>query len=124
MKKYLSGRSRRRAKIRAKIKGVAQRPRLSVFRSNQHVYAQIIDDEKQATLAAMNDLIWQKQQKKSLKKSKSVTKTKVAYQVGLALAKQVQQQKISKVVFDRGGYRYHGRIKALAEGAREGGLSF
>ena len=105
-------RNRRRARVRAKIFGTAKRPRLSVFRSAKYVYAQLIDDDKQKTLVAADD-----------RKGKG-KKEERAKQAGLALAKKAVAKKITAVVFDRGGYRYHGRIKALADGAREGGLKF
>lgn len=91
-----------------------QRLRLTVFRSNQAIYAQIIDDQKGRTLAAAN----------SLKLKTQDTKTKKAFAVGEQLAKKALKKKIKKVTFDRGSYRYHGRVKALAEGARKGGLLF
>lgn len=104
-------RLRRHKRVRAKIFGTAQRPRLCVFKSNQHIYAQLIDDEKGKTLAAASDL--------EIKKSAEKTK-----EVGKLIAEKAKVKKIEKVVFDRGGYKYHGRVKALAEGAREGGLNF
>lgn len=106
---------RRKTKIRAKIKNTAQRPRLTVFRSNQRIYAQIIDDEQGKTLVAASE--------KEIKK-KAETKTERAALVGEVLAQKASKKKIKKVVFDRGPYRYHGRVKALAEGARKGGLQF
>jgi len=102
-------------RIRARVKGTEERPRLSVFRSNQHIYAQIIDDEKRITLCSASDIA---------KKSKSNTKTDAAKSVGLEIAKKAKEKKVEFAVFDRGGFRYHGRIKAVAEGAREGGLKF
>lgn len=103
-------RNRRHKRIRAKISGTATKPRLYVFRSGSHIYAQLIDDEKGKTLAFANDL--------KIKTKK--TKAAAATDVGKAIAKKAKELKIEKVVFDRGGYKYHGRIKALAEGAREG----
>ena len=94
--------------MRAKIKGTAKKPRLCVFRSNKHIYAQLIDDNKGQTLIAVSG-------KANVKKAK---------EVGQLIAQQALEKKIEKVVFDRGGYRYHGRVKAVAEGAREGGLKF
>lgn len=102
-------------RIRAKISGTNQRPRLSIFRSNQHIYAQLIDDEKGATLLALSDA--------HIKKGKH-TKSELAKMVGVELAKKAKAKGVESVVFDRGGFRYHGRVKQIAEGAREGGLVF
>lgn len=102
---------RRHKRVRAKIFGTARRPRLCVFKSNQHIYAQLIDDEKGKTLVAASDL--------EIKKSAEKTK-----EVGKLIAEKAKVKKIEKVVFDRGGYKYHGRVKILAEAAREGGLKF
>lgn len=108
-------RYRRHKRIRAKIKGTAQLPRLSVFRSSKHIYAQLIDDERGKTLVAARDA--------ELKRVKG-KKVDIAREVGKLIAEKALAKKITKVVFDRGGYKYHGRVKALAEGAREGGLQF
>ncbi|MDD2753611.1 MAG: 50S ribosomal protein L18 [Candidatus Portnoybacteria bacterium] len=105
----------RAKRVRAKIFGSAERPRLCVFRSNQHVYAQLINDVKSATLAGASDL--------ELKAGKK-TKTESAKMVGQQLAKKALDLKIGQAVFDKGRYKYHGIIKALADGAREGGLKF
>lgn len=105
----------RHKRIRAEIKGTAKIPRFCVFRSNKHIYAQLIDDEKGKIILALDD-------KKLEKKSKG--KTLIANEVGQLLAKKALEKNIEKVVFDRGGYKYHGRVKALAEGARQGGLKF
>lgn len=107
-------RYRRHKCIRAKIFGTARCPRLCVFRSIKHTYAQLIDDEKGKTLIAVND-------EKIKEKKKKIDKAK---KIGKLIAEQALEKKIKKVVFDRGGYKYHGRVKALAEGAREGGLIF
>ncbi len=113
-------RKRRHIRVRAKIKGTADKPRLSVFRSNKHIFLQLIDDEKRKTLFSVSDIL-----PKAGKKSKAKTiKTKSAFQVGRDLAELARKKKITSVIFDRGGYAYHGRIKAVAEGAREGGLKF
>lgn len=104
-------REKRKIRIRAKIKGTAQRPRLSVFRSNKRIYAQLIDDEAGKTLVA--------ERERELGKG---TKTERAGLVGEKLAQKAIKKGIKTVVFDRGPYRYHGRVKALAEGARKGGL--
>jgi len=106
-------RIRRHKKIRAKVSGTSLRPRVSLFKSNRVLSAQIIDDEKGVTIAAVSD-----------QKMKGKTKTERAKQAGVALAKDAKTKKIGKVVFDRGGFIYIGRVKALAEGLREGGLEF
>ncbi|MER3414714.1 MAG: 50S ribosomal protein L18 [Gemmataceae bacterium] len=110
-------RLRRRYRVRKKIFGTPERPRLSVFRSNKHIYAQIIDDTRGVTLVAAS----------SLSKNSGVSyggNVAAAKHVGLKLAQMAREQGITKVAFDRGCYKYHGRVKALAEGAREGGLLF
>lgn len=104
-------------KIRKTVTGTAERPRISVFRSNKEIYAQIIDDSKGITLLSASS------REKALG-SISGTKTEVATAVGKALAEKAAKAGIETVVFDRNGYLYHGRVKALAEGAREGGLKF
>ncbi|MDP3970418.1 MAG: 50S ribosomal protein L18 [bacterium] len=106
--------SRRKARVRAKVMGTSSRPRLSVYRSLQYVYAQLIDDENSKVLAAATD-------KKMEKKS---TKTENAKAVGLAIGEAAKKQGILEAVFDRGGRTFHGRVKAVAEGARESGLKF
>ena len=108
-------RLRRRRRVRAKVRGTAERPRLSVFRSNRGIQAQVIDDVAGHTLAAVN---WTEGDLKSLK---SMDQAKRA---GELLAERAKAAGVESVVFDRGGYRYHGRVKALADGAREGGLTF
>ena len=108
-------RLKRRRRVRSKVRGTAQRPRLSVFRSNKGLFVQLIDDVSGRTLAAVN---WTEPEFKSLGSMEQ------AKAVGEAIAKRAKEAGIESVVFDRGGYRYHGRVKALAEGAREGGLSF
>lgn len=110
---HLAGRARRKVRVRKKVAGSAVRPRLSVFRSAKHVYAQVIDDNNGVTLAAASSL--------KLAPAKKVDEAK---QVGIALASACKDKGIDKVVFDRNGYRYHGRVKAVADGAREGGLQF
>jgi len=109
-------RKKRHKRIRKKVFGTAEKPRLCVFRSNKHIYAQLIDDTKSHTLLAASDL--------ELKLEKKLTKVEKAKEVGKLLAKKALAKNIKKIVFDRAGYKYHGRIKALAEGAREGGLEF
>ena len=108
-------RLKRRRRVRAKITGTAERPRISVFRSNRGVFAQLIDDDSGRTLAAVN---WTEDELKSLKRMEQASKA------GQLLAERAKAAGIETAVFDRGGYQYHGRVKALAEGAREGGLIF
>ena len=114
---------RRKRRIRAKIKGTADWPRLCVFKSSKHIYAQLIDDEKGKTIVSASDLELKKETK-----SKTGGKTdegmKKAQEVGKIIAEKAVKNKIKKVTFDRGPYRYHGKIKALAEEARKGGLVF
>ena len=108
-------RERRHRRVRGKVSGTAERPRLAVFRSNLGISAQLVDDLGGKTVAAAS---WQQ-----LKKFKG-SKTEQAKEVGKLLAANAKQAGVGRVVFDRGGYLYHGRVKALAEGAREGGLEF
>lgn len=110
-----SARLKRKIRIRKKINGRADIPRLVVFRSNKHIYAQIINDEQGATLAASSTLTCQE--------AKGRSKLAAGY-IGKDIAEKAKEQSISSVVFDRNGYYYHGRIKALADGAREAGLKF
>ena len=112
-----SARLMRHARIRSKISGTSEIPRLSVFRSNKQIYAQIIDDEKKSTLVSASSL------DKSLKLENGGN-VEAAKAVGKLLAEKAKKAKITKVVFDRGGYLYHGRVEALAEAAREAGLKF
>ncbi|MCK6410712.1 MAG: 50S ribosomal protein L18 [Phycisphaerae bacterium] len=112
-------RDRRRRRIRARIRGDASCPRLSVFRSLKQIYAQLIDDESGRTLCAANSMM--KEVRASVKHGGN---TDAAKAVGTALAAAARAKGVERVVFDRGGYRYHGRVKALADGAREGGLKF
>jgi|SRR3989344_1910192 len=111
-------RLKRRKRIRGRVVGTSSRPRLSVFRSNDHIYGQIINDEKGVTLVAASD--------KELAKAelKSQTKVSIASLVGELLAQKSAKKKIKKIVFDRGGFKYHGRVSALADGAKKGGLEF
>ncbi len=139
-------RHRRDKRVRVKIFGTVNRPRLSVFRSLKHIYAQIINDEKRETLVAASDL----ELKGKIKREKGKVITKglnvstesgftsggknngqpksgkivIAYEVGKLIAEKALKKKIKKVVFDRGGFKYHGRVKTLADGARAGGLEF
>ncbi|RYF05133.1 MAG: 50S ribosomal protein L18 [Deltaproteobacteria bacterium] len=118
VKKKLVGRSRRKARVRKHVFGTAARPRLNVFRSAQHIYAQVIDDEAGNTLAAASTL-----GKEGVDRSQG-DKSAHAQGVGKKLAALCLQKEIRAVVFDRNGYRYHGRVRAVAEAAREGGLQF
>jgi large subunit ribosomal protein L18 len=106
-------RLRRRRRIRAKVRGTAERPRLSVYRSNRGIFAQLVDDDSGSTLAAVN---WTEEELRSMDPMEQ------AKRAGEVLAKRATDAGVGSCVFDRGGYRYHGRVKALAEGAREGGL--
>lgn len=98
------------------MQGSMSRPRLSVFRSNQHIYIQLVDDASGKTIFGMGD--------SAIKTDAKTVKIEKAKQLGIALAKKAKEKKISMVIFDKGGYAYHGRVKAVAEGAREGGLQF
>jgi large subunit ribosomal protein L18 len=120
MAKSNSSTHRRKARIRRAIAASASgRPRLSVFRSSKQIYAQVIDDEHGRTLAAASSL--EKTMREALKTGATVEAARV---VGKELAERAKKAGVARVVFDRGGYMYHGRVKALAEGAREGGLEF
>jgi large subunit ribosomal protein L18 len=119
--KQLELQARRRARIRAKVSGTSERPRLAVFRSAKHVYAQLIDDASGKTLASVKD---GELKKAEMKVEGMQAKTAAAYAVGQALAEKAKKAGITSVVFDRGGNAYHGRVKALADGARAGGLKF
>ena len=115
MKANIVRRIARHKKIRARVSGSKETPRLLVRRSNIHIYGLLINDKENTTLFEVSD--------KALEKKK-MTKTEKAHEVGKMLAEKALKEKIKKVVFDRGGYLFHGRVKALAEGAREGGLNF
>ena len=115
----LKGRKARHRRIRKKISGTSIRPRLAVFRSARHIYAQAIDDSAGSTLAASSTLTIQKSLKKTYTGNKEAAKA-----VGADVAKKLIEKSISTVVFDRGGFVYHGRVQALADGAREAGLNF
>lgn len=112
-------RTRRRARVRARVIGTAKRPRLAVFRSAKHIYAQLIDDAAGKTLAAVSDA-----EVKNVKAEGMDAKTAKAFAAGQTLAEKAKKVGIAAVVFDRGGFTYHGRVKALADGARAGGLEF
>ena len=118
-KQHKLARERRHRRVRRKVFGTAERPRLNVFRSLRHIYGQIIDDERGHTLVAVSTL------DPALRDQLTgLDKAAQARVVGNALAKRAQTNGIQQVVFDRGGYKYHGRVKALADGARDGGLAF
>ena len=112
-------RHRRHSRVRDKVKGTTARPRLSVFRSLNHIYAQVIDDLKRHTLVSASTL-----DPEIKGEADGKAKTGKAELVGLLVAKRALNKGISQVVFDRGGYKYHGRVKSLAEAARQGGLKF
>ena len=107
-------RERRKIRIRSKINGTAETPRLVVFRSLMHTYAQLVDDETGKILLTASDI----------KSKDKGTKVEKAKNIGVEIAKLAKEQKINSVFFDRNGYKYHGRVKAIADGAREGGLKF
>ena len=107
-------RLRRRRRVRAKVRGTAQRPRISVFRSNRGVFLQLIDDDAGRTLAAV---AWTEPELRSLPRTEQATRA------GALLAERAKAAGVQRAVFDRGGYRYHGRVKAVADGAREAGLA-
>jgi large subunit ribosomal protein L18 len=110
-----AARLRRRRRVRAKVSGTAERPRISVFRSNRGIFAQLIDDDAGRTLASVN---WTEADLRSLRGAEQ------ARRAGELLAQRAVAAGIQSAVFDRGGYQYHGRVKALADGVREGGLTF
>lgn len=114
-----SARLRRKVRVRKKVVGTDSRPRICVFRSSKHIYAQVISDDQGRTLATVSTLSDSLEQ--SSNKAKGV---EVAKLVGLALAKICKEKNITQVVFDRNGFLFHGRVKAVADGAREGGLKF
>ena len=112
-------RARRHQRIRRELQGTAERPRLNVFRSLEHIYAQVVDDDMGNTLAAASSL-----DPELRGKLQGLNKTQQASRVGQLVAQRALAKGLKQVVFDRGGYPYHGRVKALADGAREGGLEF
>lgn len=117
MKRNIQKRVQRHRRIRARITGSKTRPRLALYRSNKHLFLQLIDDGKRATILGMRD-------DTLLKGKKGLKKTDKAFESGKAFAKLAVEKGIKEAVFDRGGYRYQGRVKKLADGAREGGLKF
>ncbi|MGM0403474.1 MAG: 50S ribosomal protein L18 [Thermodesulfobacteriota bacterium] len=112
-------RLKRKNRIRTKVSGTQQRPRLTVFRSAKHIYAQIIDDTAGQTIISASTV-----EKQIREKEKAATKVGAADEIGKLVAKRALEKGISSVVFDRNGYKYHGRVKALSDGARETGLDF
>jgi len=108
-------RLKRRRRVRAKVRGSAERPRISVFRSNRGIFAQLIDDDTGRTVASVN---WTEADLRGLKRMEQATRA------GALLADRAKAAGVDTAVFDRGGYKYHGRVRALADGAREGGLTF
>lgn len=111
-------RIRRHIRLRAKVSGTAERPRVAVFKSNQHTYVQVIDDVARKTLVGMND----EKMKGGSAPKESGAKEKKAFALGEAVAEKLKGMKITEALFDRGGFKYHGRIKAVAEGIRTGGI--
>ena len=118
-KKTLKIREKREKRVRGKLTGNSERPRLSVFRSDKHIYAQVVNDAKGTTIAAASTL-----SKELAGKLKGIKKVDVAREVGKLIAARLQTLGVEKVVFDRGRFLYHGRVKALADGAMENGLKF
>jgi len=116
MNDKIEQRRKRRSRVRSKILGTGNRPRLSVYRSNRYINVQIIDDVRRETLLGLSE--------KSLSLGAALSPIKRAQAVGEELAKRARSQKINRVIFDRGSYRFHGRVRALAQGARKGGLEF
>jgi len=112
----LMGRKRRHLRIRKKVSGTEQRPRLCVFRSNRHIYAQMIDDTRHSVLFGIGSL--------NDKELSGKKKTEVAFEIGKKIGQTAIDKGIKEITFDRGGYRYHGRVKSLAEGVRKAGLKF
>ena len=115
----VDSRARRHQRVRAKVTGTADRPRLNVFRSLSHIYAQVIDDSQGVTLVSASSLDAELKAEMTGKKKGEQSKL-----VGIAIARRALAAGIKAVIFDRGGYKYHGRVKAVADGAREGGLEF
>lgn len=117
MRTVLEQRKKRKLRVRKTVFGTSMRPRLSVHRSNKYIYAQIIDDTVKETLVGVSEA-------HSIEKEKKMTRTEKARTLGVKLAELAKKKKVTAVVFDKGSFSYHGRVKALAEGAREGGLRF
>ena len=119
-KSQLDARRRRHLRVRAKVSGTPERPRLNVYRSSAHIYAQLIDDSTAATIAAASDI----EAEFTARLSDGSTKTDRAKAVGQLIGERAKALGVTTVVFDRGGYKYHGRVKSVADGAREAGLDF
>ncbi len=119
-RKALTPRQRRHVRVRAKVRGTTNRPRLNVFRSSAHIYAQVIDDNEGRTLVSACDL----EEAVRERAGSGATKSARAKAVGEVIGQRAKEAGIENIVFDRGGYLYHGRVKAVAEGAREAGLQF
>lgn len=119
-RKALTLRERRHRRVRAKVSGTAQRPRLNVFRSSAHIYAQVIDDTQSHTIVAASDL----EEAVRKRAGEGANKSARAKAVGEVIAERAKGAGVEAVIFDRGGFLYHGRVKAVADGAREGGLKF
>jgi large subunit ribosomal protein L18 len=119
-RKALTPRQRRHVRVRAKVRGTTNRPRLNVFRSSAHIYAQVIDDNEGRTLVSACDL----EEAVRERAGSGATKSARAKAVGELIGQRAKEAGIDSIVFDRGGYLYHGRVKAVAEGAREAGLQF
>lgn len=119
-RKKLTPRKKRHMRVRAKVNGTAERPRLNVFRSNAHIYAQLIDDVTGHTMISASDL----EDEVAQKVGEDAPKTQRATTVGQVIAERAKAAGIEDVIFDRGGFLYHGRVKAVADGARQGGLKF
>lgn len=116
MTEKLNGRRRRKARVRAKVRGVADRPRLSFYKSNRHMFAQVIDDDKSLTIVSVND--------KDVAKTVSKDNKERYFKVGELLAQKAIKKGVKKVVLDRGAMKYHGLLAKFSEGARKGGLDF
>jgi large subunit ribosomal protein L18 len=119
-KSSLDARRRRHLRVRAKVSGTPERPRLNVFRSSAHIYAQLIDDTASTTLASASDV----EAEFASRLSDGTTKSDKAKAVGKLIGERAKELGVTSIVFDRGGYKYHGRVKAVADGAREAGLDF
>ncbi len=115
LKKQLN-RKKRHHRIRGKISGIGERPRICVFRSNKHLYVQLIDDVQGKTLVSVSD--------SGIKSKKGLTKVQLAEKIGQKMGEKAKELGIEKAVFDKGGYKYHGQVSAIAKGAREAGLAF
>lgn len=109
-------RAQRHRRVRSKIHGTSERPRVAIFRSARHIYAQAIDDDARTTLTSASDM--------GLKSADKKTKSEIAYMVGEQLGKNLSEKNVKTIVFDRGGFRYHGRVKSLAEGIRSAKIDF